>query len=219
MYKYCLVVSILIHMAIFNLGGPAVAPAAPGGDVYYLQVLTIGKDDRLRGKTEGGALYEQVPSRGPGKKQLSEDVEQSTTAPAMPTGDTGCGSEENKQRADDIQAPVPGDCGMAADTENHFEKPVRIFDIAPEYPAEARLRGWEGTVVLMVEVLSNGAVGRVEVTSSSGYEALDQEALKTIKMWRYQPALKNGVAVDCLVRVKIIFKLEDEKMAKGCENR
>ena len=55
----------------------------------------------------------------------------------------------------------------------------------PPYPREAKEKGYQGEVLLRVEVLSNGRVGQVEVSRSSGHEILDQSALSTVKQWRF----------------------------------
>jgi protein TonB len=78
----------------------------------------------------------------------------------------------------------------------------------PVYPPEARDRGCQGDVILKVEVLSNGRVGQIEVGKSSGYEALDQSALATVKKWRFIPAKRDMVAIPCWVNIPIKFQLK-----------
>jgi len=77
----------------------------------------------------------------------------------------------------------------------------------PVYPSEARDKGYEGEVLLRVEVLSNGRVGQVEVKKSSGYEVLDQSALATLKQWKFIPARKGDVAISFWVNIPIKFQL------------
>jgi len=86
--------------------------------------------------------------------------------------------------------------------------PVKIFSPAPKYPWKAKANNLEGLVVLKVEVLANGKVGAIDVETSSGHTVLDKAAKRTVKTWRYQPALKNGVPVICYIRVPIRFQLE-----------
>ena len=56
---------------------------------------------------------------------------------------------------------------------------------APVYPAEARERGVEGTVLLRLKILSDGRVGKVEVTRSSGSALLDRAASRSASSWRF----------------------------------
>jgi TonB family protein len=78
----------------------------------------------------------------------------------------------------------------------------------PIYPQEAREKGYEGEVVLRVEVLSNGRVGQIEVRRSSGYESLDRSALTTVKQWRFIPAKKGDIAIPLWVNIPIKFQLQ-----------
>jgi len=97
----------------------------------------------------------------------------------------------------------PGGSGSGAASPRYGENPK------PPYPQEARNKGYQGKVVLKVEVLPNGRVGEIEVKESSGYEGLDQSALDTVKKWRFIPATKGGVAIPCWVNIPITFQLQD----------
>ncbi len=77
----------------------------------------------------------------------------------------------------------------------------------PIYPLEAREKGYKGEVLLRVEVLSNGGVGKVEVKGSSGYQILDQSALSAVKKWKFIPGQKGGVAIPVWVNIPIKFEL------------
>jgi TonB family protein len=86
--------------------------------------------------------------------------------------------------------------------------PRNAVNPKPFYPLEAREKGYEGEVLLRVEVLSNGWVGGIEVKKSSGYEVLDQSALSTVKKWKFIPARKEGVAIPVWVNIPIKFELQ-----------
>ena len=77
----------------------------------------------------------------------------------------------------------------------------------PDYPQEAREKGYQGEVLLRVEVLWNGRVGQIEVKRSCGYDMLDQSALSTVRQWIFTPARKKGVPVPCWVTIPIRFRL------------
>ena len=78
----------------------------------------------------------------------------------------------------------------------------------PIYPQEAREKGYEGEVVLRVEVLINGRVGQIEIKKSSGYELLDHSALSAVKQWRFIPAKKGDVAIPLWVSIPVKFQLQ-----------
>jgi TonB family protein len=77
----------------------------------------------------------------------------------------------------------------------------------PLYPQEARAKGYQGKVLLRVEVLANGRVGQVALKKTSGCEALDRSALAAVKEWRFIPARKGEVAVPVWVVIPIKFQL------------
>lgn len=79
----------------------------------------------------------------------------------------------------------------------------------PVYPLEARQKGYEGEVLLKIEVLQNGRVGEVQAEKSSGYEILDQSAIAAVKKWRFVPASKGGVNIPCWVNIPFKFQLRD----------
>ncbi|QXH36030.1 energy transducer TonB [Pseudomonas muyukensis] len=78
---------------------------------------------------------------------------------------------------------------------------------APEYPQMALRRGWEGTVLLRVEVLPSGKPGQIQLQQSSGRPALDEAALAAVKRWSFVPAKQGEVAQAGWVSVPIDFKL------------
>jgi protein TonB len=79
----------------------------------------------------------------------------------------------------------------------------------PPYPVTARRRGWEGKVLLRVEVSASGSVRDVSVEQSSGYSCLDEAAQQAVYRWQFKPALQNGRPVPGQVRVPIHFNLKD----------
>ena len=79
---------------------------------------------------------------------------------------------------------------------------------APEYPLLARRRGLEGSVLLHVQVLSDGNSATVNVKMSSGHVLLDKSAQATVRRWRFMPAMQGNEAVSAWVEVPIVFKLE-----------
>jgi len=78
---------------------------------------------------------------------------------------------------------------------------------APEYPEQALDRGWEGSVILRVKVLPNGSPDSVTVKQSSGKKILDSAAIRTVKQWKFSPALKGKTPVEGWVDVPIHYQL------------
>jgi len=78
----------------------------------------------------------------------------------------------------------------------------------PRYPARAIRRGWQGRVILDVEVLPSGKTGQVHIGMSSGYRVLDKSAQNTVKKWRFKAARRAGIPYRSKIRVPVQFRLK-----------
>ncbi|MDP3920532.1 MAG: energy transducer TonB [Candidatus Omnitrophota bacterium] len=76
------------------------------------------------------------------------------------------------------------------------------------YPSWAVEKGWQGDLVIAVEVLPDGSVGQYQVMQSTGYEALDQSAAEAVRSWTFSPASKDGQSVTTCVQIPIRFELK-----------
>jgi TonB family protein len=65
----------------------------------------------------------------------------------------------------------------------------------PPYPRKARESGWQGRVVLQLNITSHGRVMTAAIHESSGYSMLDNSAIQAAKNWTFVPA-KNGEPAD-----------------------
>jgi TonB family protein len=88
--------------------------------------------------------------------------------------------------------------------------PPTIIESTPApYTETALANGIEGSVVLMVLVRRDGSVGAASV--SRGLEAsLDESALRTVKEWKFAPAMRHGKTVEVVMEVKVSFRLPPE---------
>lgn len=77
----------------------------------------------------------------------------------------------------------------------------------PLYPLTAVRQEAQGRVLLLVEVLPNGRAGRVTLEKTSGHAILDASAMKTVRLWQFKPAVKDGVFYVQTIRVPIDFNL------------
>lgn len=106
-----------------------------------------------------------------------------------------------------IQSPAPAIASVAEiepDYKAHYLNNPR-----PSYPLIARKMGWEGRVLLNVEVLAEGTCGAIAILNSSGREALDNAAIKTVKGWHFSPAKQGGRAITKWFKVPIDFSFEE----------
>lgn len=106
-----------------------------------------------------------------------------------------------------VAAPAPPAPPAPAPVTPPSANAAYLKNPAPEYPQMALRRGWEGTVLLRVEVLASGKPGQIQVQKSSGRQALDAAALAAVKRWSFVPAKQGDVAQAGWVSVPIDFKL------------
>lgn len=78
---------------------------------------------------------------------------------------------------------------------------------APEYPDIALDRGWEGAVMLRVKVSTTGSPLEINIKTGSGKKALDDAAVRTVKRWKFSPAMRGSTPIEGWVDVPIQFKL------------
>ena len=79
----------------------------------------------------------------------------------------------------------------------------------PEYPRIARSRGWQGKVLLRVQVTADGHSADVSVLQSSGHELLDDAAIEAVRKWTFIPAKRGNTPVASTVTVPMQFKLNE----------
>jgi TonB family protein len=83
--------------------------------------------------------------------------------------------------------------------------PMKIRDVKPVYPQEARDAGIQGVVIIEARIESDGSVSNTRVLRS--VTDLDQAALEAVSQWRFVPTLMNGQAVPVIMTVTVNFTL------------
>ena len=101
---------------------------------------------------------------------------------------------------------------MESFTLEGLTSPPEAVDAArnrrPNYPESSRRRGEEGVVRVELFVDPAGKVTDVRVLESSGFSALDAEAVKTVRDWRFRPAQRSGLPVADSITTAVHFRLE-----------
>ena len=77
----------------------------------------------------------------------------------------------------------------------------------PAYPIEARRQSQQGEVKLRVLVSAFGKAQWVRVVESSGHELLDNEAVKAVKQWEFEPKVIERARIELTIDVPISFKI------------
>ncbi len=78
----------------------------------------------------------------------------------------------------------------------------------PAYPRLSRRLNEQGQVVIRVFVAADGSPQQGEIKTSSGFDRLDQEALRTVMHWRFVPGQRFGTPEAMWFNVPVNFVLE-----------
>ena len=136
------------------------------------------------------AVKEPLPKTRPAKTSVSTSTEKNE------------GSIKEKTQASQAPDLAAGDGDVVA----YAAQP--LFAPHPAYPPSERRKGTQGRVVLSLLVDNTGQVKNVQVRETSGIEAFDASALKTVKRWRFSPARdKEGKALSRWCTVRILFQV------------
>jgi periplasmic protein TonB len=101
-----------------------------------------------------------------------------------------------------------GTGGDGYEIGNGVVPPRLIREIKPGYTPEAMRARIQGMVTLQAVVLPDGSVGTARVIRSlDSTFGLDQEAVKTVKLWRFTSGTLAGRAVPVVVEIELTFTL------------
>ncbi len=204
-WLFAIAISLAAHaavlvVAVHTLGVPArvdVASGEQGASRFRIRLV----DDPL---TSEPTVTPQTEREIEVEPELRVDVvsieapPEATDQPSRPQAE----AEPITRTAEDEQQPGGGDAVPGTEAQ-----PLARHNGPPSYPLIARRHGWEGTVLLDVEVRADGRVASVTVAESSGYVILDRAAVDAVRAWRFEPAQRLGEPVDDLVRLPVRFQL------------
>lgn len=106
------------------------------------------------------------------------------------------------------QASLPSSTALSGQKQDRQPRLVRCP--VPPYPREARLKGREGVVHLLVYVDVRGNVTEARLVRSSGREDFDHAAISTVKeRWKFEPGRHGGAPVASKASLRVRFVLED----------
>ncbi len=118
---------------------------------------------------------------------------------------------EEKPVADTAKDPTP----PTIDPAPAIEEPQATVVMAPhiddaqcpppEFPRRAQRNRWYGLTELLVDVDALGNPTKITIRTSSGFDILDNAAIKAVEKWHFHPATRNGVAEAGQLRVPIRF--------------
>ena len=149
-------------------------------------------------------------------QKMVENVKQPVPRPAQSRAMLPQNVTQAPPSSAQASAPISPSAGSnaAAPSSAQLVTTAPLFDAAylnnpaPEYPARAKRRGMEGSVMLGVVVRKDGAAKSVTIEESSGFSMLDASAKHAVSRWKFVPARKGNETVEARVMVPIDFRLE-----------
>lgn len=126
------------------------------------------------------------------------------TVDVSSTSNSFTSSDSQKTNSNAASASVAG-----GGSKSGIAAPSILSKIDPVYPSAARQAGFQGTVLLKIEILANGRPGEISVARSTGYVALDEAAIAAVEKWRFVPAKdrNSGKTVACITTLPVSFRL------------
>jgi TonB family protein len=84
--------------------------------------------------------------------------------------------------------------------------PKNLLTVDAVYSEEGRREKYQGTVVFQIVIGSDGRIHQAKIARGIGH-GLDENALRTLSMWRFEPAKKSGQPVACATNMEVSFHL------------
>lgn len=109
-----------------------------------------------------------------------------------------------------VEASSPPNATPVAPDREPDYRAAYLNNPPPAYPMVARRMGWQGRVVLNVEVLASGLPGEVKLHQGSGHDVLDNAAIQAVRGWKFTAARQGGQVVSKWFLVPIPFILKED---------
>ena len=163
-------------------------------------VKPVQKQPAVKKKKE--APIKEISARPAENKKAAAAADTSANAPAETASATG-GAEEGNGTGGENSAGTGSGSGTGAGEVSGIADVNSLevtHKVLPDYPAFSRKRKEEGTAVIIAAV-ENGRVQSVEIEKTSGYDRLDNSALRAVKEWRFRHEGRIRV------RIPFVFKI------------
>lgn len=138
--------------------------------------------------------HESAQSPAPGKTRQAEQVDRHDEQPTIPFRHVADTSDKLSRQ----QAQTRVVSRLHHELKNYFE-----------YPLLARRNGWEGKVVLAMDVYLDGRIYNVQLKSGSGHALLDRSALNAVSRIRNLPDVPHWQGPAPLnINIPVIYRLQ-----------
>jgi TonB family protein len=163
---------------------------------YQFSVVPVGRYT-LEIARAGFQLYSQagIPVTGGGAIVQNAVLQVGKIRETMQV--VGEGTAARPTKAPDGRLQIGGK--LQASKMTHQERPL--------YPASAKARGVEGTVLMRAVIGRDGSILNLEVVNTEVDADLAAAAKDAVSKWRYEPTLLNGNPVEVVTEIEVNFTL------------
>ena len=81
-----------------------------------------------------------------------------------------------------------------------------IYQPEPEFSEQARKAKFQGYVVLMIEIGTDGLAHNLRIVESPGL-GLEEKAIEAVQRWRFRPAMRGNTPILRTARVEVFFHI------------
>lgn len=88
----------------------------------------------------------------------------------------------------------------------------RYINKTKVYPVNLKSQRAAGTAIVQCKVLADSTITDVEIITSSGYQEMDDEAVRVVKSFpKMCPSTQSCTAQDMIIQVPVTFSMEEEE--------
>ncbi len=167
-----------------------------------LSPFTTPPSETVEDIAPGPLQQEAAPQPEPEKPKIDEKVEEKVDVPPAPVPPVAALPPPEPITPQPAPAPVapaplttapPRAHASPAQVRSWYSSIVQQFERHKSYPLAARQRGETGEVELAFSIDRDGHVLASKIVKSSGYPALDQETMTTVRRAEPFPVAPNGL--------------------------
>jgi len=87
------------------------------------------------------------------------------------------------------------------------DPPILRTRVEPVFPEEARSSRESGTSILEGIITAEGCVDRLVILQPTREPLLDAAAIRAVRQWEYEPAIRDGKPVSVFLTITVNFRL------------
>lgn len=181
---------------------PTANPAAVAKTPSRQKIANLRPERPVSPEPQEDVPVVDTPRSVPDKVENQATASGSHATPSVPTQSAPGKFEMGSAQTGPATAALPPSLQLPSSAADYLNNP------APVYPAISQRLGEQGKVVIRVLITKDGSARQAEIQESSGFDRLDQAALRAVMGWRYVPGRRTGVPQDMWFNVPINFALK-----------